>query len=494
MKRIFITTAIDYPNALPHIGTAYEKIGADIQARYQRLLGNKVRFQMGNDENTSKVLVAANQAGLDPLDYCNDMRIQFEQIWKKLDISNNDFVQTSDPWHHGAVKDFISKIPPKYFYKKTYSGKYCNGCEEFKKPHELDDTGRCPSHGAIPLENREEENWFFKLTDFKEQLQEVINRPGFIQPKSRKNEIQEWLDNLEDVSITREDQEWGIDFPLDNSQTIYVWFDALLNYYSFGQNYWPPSVCIIGKDITRFHCLLLPAMLIAAGYELPRCIYAHGFIYHKGKKEGKSNNPLHLPTLIDRFGSDLLRYYFGACCPFRGDSNFTIEHLIEQCNGDLANNLGNLVHRTASMAHKYFDKKLPSGPVSNQRFIHAQDFSLYNTHMMGFEFDHAMQKALAVSKRANALIDETKPWELAKEKENSQLAAVLKSLVAAIRITAQLVRPVIPKAAAEIDQMFGYKRFANWKEFENVCTKNNAKDFEGEIEVGETTPLFPKVE
>lgn len=507
MRNVFITTAIDYPNALPHIGTAYEKIGADILVRYQRLLGNKVRFQMGNDENTVKVLNAALELDENPNAYCDRMAHEFNEIWRQLDIWPTAFVQTSSGKHHTQVKEFISKIPESYFYKKAYKAQYCTGCEEFKKQHELDETNRCPRHTSTALETREEENWFFKLTSFKKQLQELINGPNFIHPATRRPEVQGWLDNLEDVSITRQNQEWGIPFPLDESQTIYVWFDALLNYWTFSQEYWPPSLCVIGKDITRFHCLLLPAMCLAANLEPPNSIYAHGFIYHKGKKEGKSNNPLNLQKLIDRFGQNSLRYYFGTKCPFRTDANFTIESLIEQCNGDLANNLGNLVSRTVSMIQKYFDGTLPKGKPKNFEWMETTRFTLYNSYMGMLDYDHAMTQAFFIPKSANALIDKEKPWELAKKiadinrvdtesfRSSEELNALLKSIVAGLRITAQLIRPVMPQAAGEIDETFSYKRFANWGEFAHVCCHENAKDLEGEISVpeGHFPSLFRKL-
>lgn len=501
MKRVFITTAIDYPNALPHVGTAFEKIGADIQVRYQRQIGNMVRFQMGNDENTIKVLEAAKKANVDVFNYCKDMKIMFERIWRTLDIDFDEFIQTSSSWHHKKVEEFISMIPKEYFYKKKYSGLYCTGCEEFKQVRDLENN-KCSNHPNSSLENVSEENWFFKLTAFKEKLEVLLEKPNFILPTSRKPEIKKWLENLEDVSITR-NQNWGIKFPLDESQRIYVWFDALLNYWTYGywhsmgfqaqHLYWPPKFCIVGKDITRFHCLLLPAMLMAAGMEIPETIYAHGFIYYKGKKQGKSNNPVYLPELIERFGSDALRFYFGAKCPFRGDTNFSIDDMVNQCNANLANNLGNLVNRTASMIVKYFDGTLPKSNLDENlswKIIDENQLLLYKENMSSFDYDKAMTMIFEISRQANLYIDQNKPWELAKE-DKVKLKTVLKNVVAAIQVIAYLIKPVMPKASGKIDEMFSYKRIYNWYDFERAC-KNNLCLIEQVSVLKKVKPIFEK--
>ncbi len=336
--RFYITTAIDYPNSRPHIGTAFEKIGADAQARFQRMEGKTVHFQMGNDENTIKVSQLAEELGVQPKPYVDDMARQFQEVWKALEISFDNFIQTSEPRHAVGCQKFIQAVyDAGDIYKKAYTGLYCNGCESFKTEKELTPEGRCPNHPNAPLRVVEEENYFFRLSAFRDRLlAHYAANPQFIQPESRRNEIVNLVESgLQDVSISRKGFTWGIPVPFDPEQTIYVWFDALLNYVTavgYGSDderfhaTWPADVHVIGKDITRFHCALWPAMLMAAGLPLPKAVFAHGFVYNKGAKISKSAGTAIDPMDVFRdHGADPFRYYFLRECPFGGDGDFSEE-------------------------------------------------------------------------------------------------------------------------------------------------------------------------
>ncbi len=297
-NRFYITTAIDYPNSRPHIGTAFEKIGADVQARFQRMEGRSVHFLMGNDENTVKVSQRAEALGLEPKPYVDDMARQFQDVWKAIEISNDDFIQTSEERHHVGCRKFIQAVyDAGDIYKKAYVGQYCDGCEEFKTERDPAN-GRCPNHPNQPLRQVEEENYFFRLSAFADRLLAHYEaNPHFIQPASRRNEIISLVKSgLQDVSISRRGFTWGIKVPFDEEQTIYVWFDALLNYITaigYGtdearfHSLWPADVHVIGKDITRFHCALWPAMLMSAGLPLPRQVFGHGFVFRKDESTGE---------------------------------------------------------------------------------------------------------------------------------------------------------------------------------------------------------------
>ena len=290
-KRFFLTTAIDYPNSRPHIGTAFEKIGADVQARYRRMEGFVAFFLMGNDENTIKVSRKAAELGRDVKEYCDDMARQFQEVWRALDISFDAFIQTSSPYHHRGCQKFIQKVFDNgYIYKGSYEGWYCNGCESFKTERDLVD-GKCPDHNILAV-RRSEPCYFFALSRFQDKLLRFYEEnPDFIQPESRRNEILALVQSgLQDVNITRHDQKWGIPVPFDPSFTIWVWFDALLTYITgigYGtdddlfQKWWPADIHFIGKDITRFHCAQWPAMLMAADLPPPRMVFGHGFVYIK---------------------------------------------------------------------------------------------------------------------------------------------------------------------------------------------------------------------
>src|SRR5437660_7105762 len=355
--RFYLTTAIDYPNSRPHIGTAFEKLGADVQARYRRMEGYDVHFLMGNDENTIKVAKKAAELGMVPKAYCDDMARQFQEVWRALEISYDDFIQTSEERHHVGCRTFIQQVYDNgHIYKSTYEGWYCDGCEAFKTDRELDANKNCPIH-QTPAIRRSEPCYFFALSKFQDRLLRFYEEyPDFIQPESRRNEVLALVQTeLKDVNITRSGQEWGIRVPFDEQFTIYVWFDALLNYITaigYGtddersKKWWPADIHFIGKDITRFHCALWPAMLLAAGVEPPRSVFGHGFVYLKGEKISKTlGNIVEPMEIITKFSAEAFRYYFLRECPFPGDGDFSWQRFEEVYNADLANNLGNLYSR-----------------------------------------------------------------------------------------------------------------------------------------------------
>src|SRR5262249_50601666 len=345
--RFYLTTAIDYPNSRPHIGTAFEKLGADVQARYRRMEGYEVFFLMGNDENTVKVAKRAAELGQDPKTYCDEMARQFKEVWRALEISFDDFIQTSEPRHHQGCRKFIQKVYDNaYSYKGSYEGWYGEGCEAFKTEKELDDKKCCPIH-KTPALKRSEPCYYFALSKFQDRLLRYFEEnPNFIQPESRANEVLALVQTeLRDVNITRLGQPWGIRVPFDEEFTIYVWFDAVLNYLTavgYGtdeercKKWWAPDIPFIGKDITRFHLALWPAMLFAAGEEPPRQVFGHGFVYIKDEETGavekisKSlGNVVEPMDIIERFSAEAFRYYFLRECPFPGDGEFSWQRFVE---------------------------------------------------------------------------------------------------------------------------------------------------------------------
>ena len=375
----YITTAIDYPNSRPHIGTAFEKIGADVQARFRRMEGCQVHFLMGNDENTIKVTLRSPGAGpRAPRPTSTTWPASSGRSGPALEISYDDFIQTSEERHHAGCRKFIQAVyDAGDIYKGVYAGRYCDGCESFKTEKEVAEAGgKCPNHPNIPLTWVEEENYYFRLSAFRDRLLDYYDsHPEFIQPESRRNEIVSLVETeLKDVAITRKGFTWGIQVPFDPDQTIYVWFDALLNYITaigYGtdearfRRYWPADVHVIGKDITRFHCALWPAMLMSAGVEPPRKVFGHGFVYRKNEETGEVQklskslgNVVEPMDLIGKFSSEAFRYYFMSQCPFGGDGEFSFERFADVYNSGLANNLGNLYSRILTMCAKYFEGNL----------------------------------------------------------------------------------------------------------------------------------------
>jgi len=520
MGSFYITTAIDYPNSRPHIGTAFEKIGADVQARFRRMEGDPVHFLMGNDENTIKVSQAAERLGVEPKPYVDDMARQFLEVWKALGISNDDFIQTSEERHHVGCRKFIQAVHDAGdIDKRSYVGLYCDGCEAFKTDKEIVD-GRCPNHPNRELRRVEEENYFFKLSAFADRLLAHYEaNPDFIQPESRRNEIVSLVrSGLQDVSISRKGFTWGIPVPFDPEQTIYVWFDALLNYITaigYGTDEarfaatWPADVHVIGKDITRFHCALWPAMLMSAGLPLPRRVFGHGFVYRKDEGTGEVQkiskslgNVVEPMDIIARFSAEGFRYYFMSQCPFGGDGEFSFERFADAYNSGLANNLGNLYSRTLSMCVKYFGGDLAGPPVDPTAWLAGLDLPALVGDLKGligtFQYNIALQRIWnEVLDAANRYIDATKPFSLART-DLEATRAVMVNLAESIRVVAILIKPFLPETAATFYRAFPFSGARPWETIgydDALATPDPAAlRVTADLVGGKPVPLFPKID
>jgi methionyl-tRNA synthetase len=468
-NRFFLTTAIDYVNSRPHLGTASEKIIADVIARYKRLCGIDTYFLMGNDEHSQNVFKKASDEGLSPLAYCDQMEREFRDTWRQLDISFDDFIRTTEARHRTGVTDLARRIyDAGDIYDGLYEGWYCLGCEAFKQEKDLVD-GKCSLHLTTPQWIKEK-NYFFRLSKYQQPiLDHFAAHPEFLQPEVRRNEILRLVEGgLEDISVSRAGQSWGIPLPFDSSSVAYVWFDALINYASavgLGSDrakfdrWWPADLHIIGKDITRFHTVIWPAMLMSAGVALPRAVFGHGFMTFNGQRMSKT-----LGTVVDpseaasRFGPDPLRLYVTKEITFGSDSDFSWERYDERYNVDLANNLGNLVSRVTAMAHRYCQGRLMpsrvgSGPLAGLGEQVAAD---YRRAMDALAPHEAVAAAYKLVDATNEFIAATAPWSLAKDPASAdRLAQVLFDSAEAIRLVGVLLTPVMPASSAEILRRVG---------------------------------------
>ena len=510
MKTFYITTAIDYVNSLPHIGTAYEKITADCIARAKRLLGYDVRFCMGTDEHSINVKKKAIEEGLDPREYCDKMVPGFERIWEKLSVSYDDFIRTTEERHKLSVRELFRRINDAGdIYTSDYKGWYCEGCEAFIQEKDLID-GKCPNHMKEPAWI-EEQNYFFRLSKYGEPLLEHIKRhPGFIQPESRRNEIVRLIESgLDDISVSRSGFDWGIPLPDDPGHVVYVWFDALINYISslgFGSGdesafdkYWPADLHIIGKDITRFHCVIWPSMLMSAGLELPHSVFGHGFIYHRGEKMSKSLGNVVAPLdVVDRFGADPLRFFLLREVVYGQDGDFTFDRFVERYNSDLANDLGNLVSRTVTMIHRYLGGVFPDSAEAAEDSL-CLDFNKYKARwreaVERYNLSGACEIAWEYVRRANRLIEEKAPWKLAKDPaKRDELVAVLYDLASVISGIAVLLYPYMPATSEKIWEMFGNNDTLNNFVFAWETEKGAAILAAKNTAIEKTDALFPRIE
>jgi methionyl-tRNA synthetase len=475
----YITTAIDYANGAPHMGHAFEKIGADAMARYRRQRGEAVHFVMGMDEHGLKVMQSAEAAGITPQAWVDRIAGEFQAMWKALHISHDDFIRTTEDRHIRGATELIRRIQASgAFYRGRYEGWYCVGCESFKRDDELvlDESGtrRCVLHPNREVAWSEENNWFFRLSDYGDRLLRLYDeRPRFVQPESRYNEVRRLVEaGLEDISVSRSIP-WGIPWPEDPTQTVWVWIEALINYVTATgfpepgwDRYWPAAYHVIGKDITRFHCVIWPAMLMAAGLEPPASVWAHGFFTFEGRKLSKSEGVrIELADAVARFGPDAFRYYILRDVPWNDDGEFSWERFESRYNADLADDLGNLLNRTISMIEKYRGGVIPGGQSTwldselagtLQRYAQSMDSNLLHLGAAA-----AMDLAVA----ANGFIEARAPWSQARDPAQAEdLNATLASLVRAITATAVMLEPFMPSKMAELATRFGLDKLPTLNE------------------------------
>ncbi|HYX81060.1 MAG TPA: methionine--tRNA ligase [Gemmatimonadales bacterium] len=514
MAKFYLTTAIDYSNGDPHLGHALEKVGADAIARYRRLRGDQVHFLMGMDEHSQSVIQAAAKAGVSPREWVDRMAETFASYWQRLECSYDDWIRTTEPRHVRGVVALLERIQqqrPDDLYVADYEGLYCTGCEEFKQPAQIID-GHCIEHPTLTLIHTKERNHFFRLSAYGERLLALIRTGELrVEPEIRRNEVVRLLeDGLQDVSISRQRLPWGIPFPGDAEQTVYVWFDALINYLSATgfpeagyERLWPADLHVIGKGITRFHCIIWPAMLLAAGLALPRLVWAHGYVQWEGTKMSKTaGTAVSLGAAIDRYGPDALRYFVLREVGFENDGNFSWERFDARYIADLADTLGNLVSRSLSMTVSYRQGTVPSsppsslpGPVSvpergnDDPLISAtrETIAAYQQAMDAYDLQRGAALVIELAMRANRYVVETEPWKLAKAKQDAALDVALASLVRAVTVLAVLAAPFIPVKAAELWDLLGSDR-----QLTSIRLADLAALAVAGWKVRKPSPLFPK--
>ncbi|MEM2796142.1 MAG: methionine--tRNA ligase [Candidatus Hadarchaeales archaeon] len=459
MGKFYITTPIYYINAVPHIGHAYTTVIADIIARWRRLAGDDVFFLTGLDENSSKTVEAAENMGFEnPQEYADWMAEKWKNVWRILCISNNDFIRTTEERHKKRVQEIFQRLLEKgEIYPGIYEGLYCDGCEAYVSEEDLVD-GKCPLHGTEPKKVKEE-NYFFRLSAYRDTLLEHLrNNPDFIIPEARRNEVVSFLQRgLKDVSVTRRGLKWGIEVPGDPEQRIWVWFDALINYL-VAQDYWPADVHLIAKDILRFHCILWPAMLMAANYPLPKKILSHGFLTVNGRKISKSlGNVIDPVYLAEKYSPDVLRYFLAREISLGQDGDFSEENLRRRLNDELADVLGNFIHRVLTFIHARYNGRAPEGELDREFLEEVNKRVREIIRLMDrFEVTRAAEEIVNLARLGNEYFQRCKPWESISTKP-AEAAKCLLSCLNLVGTICVLLSPFMPITAERLSKQMNFK-------------------------------------
>lgn len=504
-KKFYVTTPIYYVNDVPHLGHAYTTVAADALARYKRLKGYEVLFLTGTDEHGNKIAQTAKEKNITPAQLVDKMVIRFQNLWKKLDISYDDFIRTTEPRHTKVVSKIFKRLYEQNdIYKGTYKGWYCIPCESFWLESQLKEGGLCPECDR-EVEKVEEESYFFRLSRYTQPLLEYFkDHPQFVLPSSRKNEAVQFIKKgLKDTCVTRLRLDWGIPFPVEKNYSIYVWIEALINYISalgYGldegkfSSFWPANVHLIGKDILRFHAVIWPALLMALGIELPRLVFAHGWWKIKGERMSKSKGIVISPEEIAKeHGVDRLRYFLLREAPFGEDANFSFPLFIKRVNSDLANDLGNLLNRTIPLVVRYCQEKVPH-PSEEKNVLKEkiQEVLLRVEKAMNIlSFSEALSGIWEIVKLANLYIDRRAPWRLAKEEDKQkELHTVLYNLLETLRILALLLFPFMPTSAQKIWTQLGIEENIENRSLDKSAVWGQLKPG---IKVKQEPPLFPRI-